>query len=417
MRNGHRIVVAVATIGLLASWLVSCGSRSGSLEGAHGEAEEQVAKGPHGGRLLEDGDFAVEVTIYERGVPPEFRVYAFEQGKRVDPADAKLRITLRRLGGRVDEIGFAPVDGYLRGDRTVDEPHSFDVAVTAEHGGRTYQWQYPSYEGRTELSPAAVANAGISIETVGPATIRTMIRANGRIVPNEDHLAHVIPRYPGVVKVLRKRLGDTVGAGEVVAVVEGNQSLQSYDIKSPLDGTVIGKDATTGEFLREGEAIYTIANLGTVWADLNVYPRDFDKLRVGQPVSIDGGRGIARAQGTLVYLSPIGAENTQTLVARAAIENPEGRWRPGLFVTGQILVEEAAVPTAVKASALQRFRDWDVVFLNDGSVFQAMPITLGRRDAESVEAVEGVEPGQRYAADNSFIVKADVGKSGATHDH
>jgi cobalt-zinc-cadmium efflux system membrane fusion protein len=86
-------------------------------------------------------------------------------------------------------------------------------------------------------------------------------------------------------------------------------------------------------------------------------------------------------------------------------------------VTGHILVEEATVPTAVKASALQRFRDWDVVFLNDGSVFQAMPITLGRRDAEWVEAVEGVEPGQRYAADNSFIVKADVGKSGATHDH
>ena len=119
----------------------------------------------------------------------------------------------------------------------------------------------------------------------------------------------------------------------------------------------------------------------------------------------------------IIYLSPFGAESTQTLLARVGLANREGHWRPGLFVSGEIVVAETRAATAVKASALQTFRDWDVVFLNEGNVFQAIPVELGRRDAEWVEVTAGVTPGQRYAADNSFIVKADIGKSGATHDH
>jgi cobalt-zinc-cadmium efflux system membrane fusion protein len=422
MTKKQAIVLGVVLIvGPAVLWLVSGGGNTrGGAEGArgeHGEAKEEAAKGPHGGRLLRDADFAVEVTIYERGVPPEFRVYAFEGERPVDPAQAKLEIALHRFGGRIDRFRFQKREDYLIGDQTVEEPHSFEIEVVAEHRGRAHRWAYESWEGRTEMSAAAIASSGISIETVGPATIRTTIKANGRVVPNEDHVAHVIPRYPGVVKEVRRRLGDGVARGDVLAVVESNQSLQAYEIKSPIAGTVIGKDVTAGEFAREGEVIYTVADLGTVWADLNVYHQDFHHLKLGQPVSLETGQGIAKAEGTIIYLSPFGAENTQTLLARAEIPNPDGGWRPGLFVSGEILVAEAAVPTAVKASALQRFRDWDVVFLNEGSIFQAAPVELGRRDPETVEIVQGLEPGERYAAENSFIVKADIGKSGATHDH
>jgi cobalt-zinc-cadmium efflux system membrane fusion protein len=400
---------------LLAAALLACGAGTPTEpDHAHREHHDEPSRGPHGGRLLVDGDFAVEVTIYERGVPPEFRLWAYRGDEPVDPGDVKLEITLRRFGGRVDDIGFRPVDDHLRGDRTVDEPHSFDVTVVADHRGLTHRWQYEAYEGRTVLSPAAIAASGIAIDTVKPATMRTSLRATGRIVPNAERVAHVIPRYAGVVKSATKRLGDGVARGEVLAVIEGNETLQAYEVRSPIDGTVIDKDVIAGELVKEGYAIYTIADLGTVWVDLNVHQADFDKLRVGQPVSLDGD---AVGQGVIAYLAPVAAANTQTLLARAAIPNPDRRWHPGLFVSADILVEETTVPKAVKATALQRFRDWDVVFLTDGSVFQAMPVVLGRRDAGWVQVEQGVEAGQRYAADNSFIVKADVGKSGASHDH
>ena len=119
-------------------------------------AAAEATKGPHGGRLLSDGDFATEVTIFERGVPPEFRVFLYEKGKPIDPSAAKVTIELHRFGGRVDKIGFAKREDYLLGDQEIVEPHSFDVKVVAERDGKTSRWEYDSYEGRTTMSPEAV---------------------------------------------------------------------------------------------------------------------------------------------------------------------------------------------------------------------------------------------------------------------
>ena len=154
--------------------------------GGHEAAEAEVAKGPHGGRLLSDGDFATEVTIFERGVPPEFRVFLYEKGQPIDASAAKVTIELHRFGGRLDKIGFAKRQDYLLGDMEVVEPHSFDVKVVAEHGGKTSRWEYDSYKGRTTMTSEAVKNSGIVIETAGPAKIKTALKVNGRVVPNED---------------------------------------------------------------------------------------------------------------------------------------------------------------------------------------------------------------------------------------
>jgi membrane fusion protein, heavy metal efflux system len=412
------MLVLLAGAGI--TWFVLRNARPAthvSGEGGHGEATPEVAKGPHGGRLLREGDFATEVTIFERGVPPEFRVFFYDKNKPLDPAEVKLTIELHRFGGRVDTIGFARREDYLLGDKEIVEPHSFDVKVIAERGGKTYRWEYDSYEGRTTMTPDAVKNSGITIESAGPAKIKTVINVNGRVVPNEDHMAHIIPRYPGIVQKISKRLGDSVVKDEVVAVVESNESLQPYEVKASIAGTVIQKDVTQGEFVREGEAIYTVADLGTVWVDLNVNRKDFDKLKVPEAVTISAGEGMTNAQGTVSYISPFGAQDTQTMLARVELPNPKGHWRPGLFVTGEIIVEEAEVPLAVKASAIQTFRDWTVVFMQAGNVFEIAILELGRRDGEWAEVVSGLNPGQKYATENSFIIKADIGKSGATHDH
>jgi cobalt-zinc-cadmium efflux system membrane fusion protein len=154
-----------------------------------------------------------------------------------------------------------------------------------------------------------------------------------------------------------------------------------------------------------------------VWVDLDVYRRDFGRLRAGQAVRIDTGDGAAPVETTLAYLSPIGSVNTQTLLARAVLPNPDGSWRPGLFVTGEVEVASVEVPVAVSEAALQRLRDWDVVFLAEDGVFEAQPVELGRRDDSHVEIVGGLVPGQRYAAAGSFVLKAEAGKSGASHDH
>lgn len=383
----------------------------------HGEAEQEPVKGPHGGRLLSEGTFQAEVTIYEPpGSEPQFRVYLYENGKPVAPAGTDFVMTLQRIN-RTDTIRFQPEGDFLAGDQPVVEPHSFDVQATVTRGGKNHAWDYESHEGRVEISPDAAKKAGVGIGTAEPAKLNTKVALNGKIRTNEEETAHVMPRYPGVVKAVKKKLGDSVKKGEVLAVVESNDSLRPYEITAEIDGTVIAKDVTLGEFVSGQEPIFSIANLATVWADFNVYRQDFPLLRQGQTVMIDGGPGMEKTEAKISYISPFGAENSQTMLARVEVPNPAGQWRPGLFVRGDVIIDAAEVPVAVKAAALQTFRDWDVVFLNVGDLFEAVPVEIGRSDAEWVEIKSGLKAGEKYAADNSYIIKADIGKSGASHDH
>jgi cobalt-zinc-cadmium efflux system membrane fusion protein len=255
------------------------------------------------------------------------------------------------------------------------------------------------------------------VATAGPATIRERVVLNGRIAPNEDALVRVMPRFPGVVRAVHKRLGDTVARGDLIATIESNESLQAFELRAQLAGTVIAKDVAPGEFVSTDRELFQIANLESVWVDLDVYRRDFGRLRVGQPVRIDAGDGAPPVESALAYLSPIGSMNTQTLLARAVLANSDGSWWPGLFVTADVEVAANRVPVAVAVEALQRFRDWDVVFINDGAAFEAQPVVFGRRDVSYVEIISGLAAGQRYVAAGSFVLKADAGKSGASHDH
>ena len=413
------LLTRILTLGLVACVaLSSCGGRSGDKVRVElGQGEDEVKKGPHGGRLLGDKTFSLEVTIYEREVPPEFRVYAYQDGKPLDPGRVEVRIALHRFGGVVQNIGFTKDEDYQRGSEEIYEPHSFDVVVSATFDGRGHEWKYASYEGRTELSETAVKNAGIEVESAGPATVTSRMRLNGRVVPNEDHLLHVRPRYPGVAREARKRLGDLVAKDEVVAVVESNESLQRYEVRSAIAGTVIEKDVTAGEFVNPDASLYTVLDLSSVWVDLSVFRRDYASLKVGAPVVVTSVEGGTSAKGTLTYLSPVGAPASQSLLARVEIPNPENHWQPGVFVTGEVTTAEEQVPVAVRSDAIQTFRDWDVVFMNDGKVFEIAILEVGRRDAEWTEVVSGIAAGQRYVSKNSFVVKADIGKSGASHDH
>ncbi len=394
-----------------------CGEPDTAGSEAREPTDAEFDRGPHGGRLLTDGPFGLELTIHGRGASPEMRVYVFDDGAPRPPSDVTLEVTVRRLGGRAERIHFAPRGDYLVGDREIPEPHSFDVEVLARAGGREHRFAFASYEGRVELDAEQRAAAGIEIARAEPATIHERIGLNGRVAANEETLAHVVPRFPGVARAIHKQLGDAVASGELLAVIESNESLHPYELRASLPGTVIAKDLAPGEFVASERTVFVIADLSTVWLDLDVHRPDFGRIQLGQPVRIDPGDGMPPGETTISYLSPIGAPDTQTLLARAVLPNPDGRWRPGLYVTAEVEVETAEVPIAVHTSALQRLHDEDVVFVADGDLFEAQPVELGRRDAERVELRAGLTPGQHYVAEGSFLVKAEIGKAGASHDH
>lgn len=382
---------------------------------AEDHGDDAVA-GPHGGRLLVEGEYAIELTIFERGVPPQFRAYATRQGEPVDLARVKLEVELTRLGGRIDRFGFEPADDYLLGAGVVEEPHSFDVVVRAQFDGAPLEWRYASYEGRTVIASTAAAQAGIATVPAGPATLTETVPLYGLVKPDAERVRRVSARYPGLVREVSARVGDTVRKGETLATVENNESLQVYSIRAPIDGVVVERNANPGESVAEG-VLFTLADVSSVWIELQVFHRDVGRVKRGQEVHIGDFEGEAADTGRIVYVAPVGAPSSQSVLARVLVPNADAHLAPGLYVTGEVVVARNTVPLAVPLSALQTFRDRPVVFEQVGDTYEVRMVELGRRDAERVEVLGGLAPGAVVVVSNSYLVKADVEKSGASHDH
>lgn len=268
-----------------------------------------------------------------------------------------------------------------------------------------------------EMSDARVAAAGIELEKAGPGVLRDSFLLNGILQPNQEALVQVTPRFPGVAKEIQKRVGERVKKGDLLARIESNQSLTTYDVRAPLAGTIIDRQVSLGEHVGEQKLLFTIADLSTVWVDFSIYRRDLKRVRLGDTVLIDAEDGGPTIEAKIAYLSPVGNSDTQSALARTVVGNPDMRLRPGLFVTGRLLLSERPVDIAVKASALQTFENRTVVFVRTGDKFEVRDVEVGARDAESVEISFGLFEGDMYAAKNSFIIKAELAKGTAAHEH
>lgn len=381
--------------------------------GAHGEAEP--AKGPNRGRLLVDGQFAVELAIFETGVPPEFRVWVTNNDAPVSPQDVALEVTLTRLGGVEDRIAFEPQGDFLRGDTVVYEPHSFIVSVTARHEGALHQWRYDNFEGRTRIAADMAQAIGIETEQAGAANIREHVTVYGRVVSDPENVSHVNARFDGVIRSVRASIGDSVTSGQVLAVIEANDSLNNYTIKAPISGTVIERHANPGE-TTGGRTLFTIVDTSTVWAELAVFPSDRSRVKVGAPVTVRTAIGDISIDGTIALLSPVAGSN-QSVTARVRLANNEGLLAAGMYLTGEIEVAQYAVSLAVKRIGMQAFRDFTVVYARIGDEYEVRMLELGRQDATWAEVLGGLDAGTTYVTENSYVIKADIEKSGASHDH
>lgn len=399
-------------------------TRPGSLPAAssgdeHGLATPpaEMLKGPNNGRLLADGDFTLELAIFEDGVPPEFRAWFRQGGKAIAPAEVKLTVKLTRPGDKLDAFAFAPADDFARGDHEVAEPHSFSYEIVAAHAGRTHRWAFAAPEMQTTISAEAAQRSGVAVAAAGPATMTETLAVYGQVKLNANQMARAVPRFGGVVHEARKAIGDTVAAGEVLALVETNQSLATIEVKAPIAGVIVDRGVFAGETVADGATLYLIADLSDVWIDLNVPKRNHGRAKVGQAVVIEAEDGGAAAQGTIAWIAPTGSAEAQTLTARVVLPNPDHRWHAGLFVKAEIALAEATVPVAVRESALQTLFAFTVVFSQHGDLYQARPLELGRRGGGYVEVLKGLAAGEAYVVENSFLIKADIGKSGASHDH
>ncbi|MQA23167.1 efflux RND transporter periplasmic adaptor subunit [Rugamonas rivuli] len=217
------------------------------------------------------------------------------------------------------------------------------------------------------------------------------------------------------VRNARQKLS-AIGAGVGAASAAGAQ-LNRLELRAPFDGVVMEKHLALGEAVKEDAAVFTISDLSNVWAEIAVPPKDLALVRVGETVVVKASAFDAQASGKITYVGSLLGEQTRTAKARVALANPDRAWRPGLFVSVDVLSGRAAAAVAVAADAIQTVDDKPVVFVRVAGGFRAQPVVAGRSDGRLTEIVKGLQAGAQYAAAGSFVLKAELGKDGAEHAH
>jgi membrane fusion protein, heavy metal efflux system len=378
--------------------------------------QEEPVKGPHRGRLLTEDNFVLELSIFETGVPPEFRVWVTNEGQPVKPEDVSLTIKLTRLGDVIDTIGFKPQDDFLRGDMEIYEPHSFVVTITAVYQGKTFEWQYDNFEGRTAINPAVAEAMEITTEIAGPAVLTETVRVFGRLVSPANASRQITARFDGQIVAVHVNQGQQVKAGEPLLTIESNESLKSYAVSAPINGVVQARNANPGE-QSNGRVLLSLLDTSVLVAELAVFPMDRQRVNPGATVHLTvANSGTDTIAGSVTSIEAHVGPNQSTIV-RVAVDNSAGLLAAGQFVNGLIEVANQEVPLAVKRSGLQGFRDFTVVFAKINNEYEVRMLELGREAGEWVEVRGGLAPGTEYVSGNSYIIKADIEKSGASHDH
>ena len=397
--------------------LAACGSDAPeSAEHGDDHSAGGPEKGAHGGRIIKHGSFSAEVTIFEDGQEPQFRVYPMLDGKPVDPKTVQLTMALKRLGGEVNSFAFKPEKDYLAGQGVVEEPHSFDVELAAVAGGKQHIARYSSPEGRTRISATAAKAGGIEIAKVGPATIGESRELFGTVQLATTARSEIRGQFPGRIVSVSKNVGDYVRRGELLARIESSESLQTYPVYSTASGVIAERNGNPGDVTFD-RALYVITDPAQTTVVFNIFPKDLGAIQPGQSVSIEALDGTVIAQTRLGGYLPEGNAEAGTALMRAAVPNRGGRLRAGMALRGRVVINSAQVPLAVRTEALQSFRDFTVVFANYGEDYEVRILHLGRRTPEWTEVLSGIAPGTPYAAKGSFLIRADIEKSGASHDH
>lgn len=202
-----------------------------------------------------------------------------------------------------------------------------------------------------------------------------------------------------------------LGAG-----TEANGPLNRYEIRAPFDGMIVEKNIALGEGIKEDANIFVLSDLTTVWAEIIVSAKDLNSIRVGERVKVKAASFESEAEGTISYVGSLLGQATRTATARVSLSNPKTAWRPGMFVNIEVAVGQSDAAVTVLSDAIQTMNDKPAVFVRVDEGFKAQPVTLGRTDGKRTEILHGLELGAPYVAENSYILKAELGKSSADDD-
>ena len=285
-----------------------------------------------------------------------------------------------------------------------EQQHSHDQEHEHEH-------EHDNSSETTDISaPMATANS-IRTAIASSGTVNATLPIFATLVVPPQQEIQLSGRFPGLITDVRVAPGDSVKKGQSLATIESNESLSRYEVRSPISGVISDSHAATGN-LASNEPLFVIVDLSGLWLEIPIYPSQREEIATGQPVTLP-----AHEISTQIESIAPPAHGRPYWRARAKVSNSHGDLTPGEVALVHITTAETVAQVRVENRALQTHEGNTVVFVHHDGEYEARPVTTGASDDRFTEITAGLNPGEEYVTDNSYLIKADIGKSGAAHQH
>ncbi len=259
------------------------------------------------------------------------------------------------------------------------------------------------------IDDATAQHANIVTAKATSGEIAQTQRVFGKVVNDASQISHIGARFDGTIIQVNVSVGDNVKKGAKLARIESNQSLHPYYVTAPFDGKIIGRHANPGE-LTQDQPLFTLFNDDILWAEFKVFPNQMRLIKKNQRVIIDN------EVFSIAHIIP-NTTNAPYELARVRLDNHEHGWRAGVTLKADVITQTKSVNVRIPNRAMQQVEGKTVVFTKQGHEYIASPVTLGLQDSQFSEVISGLNAGDAFVVDNSYLIKADFEKAGAEHVH
>jgi cobalt-zinc-cadmium efflux system membrane fusion protein len=263
------------------------------------------------------------------------------------------------------------------------------------------------------ISDNMAKSSGIETIAVSAGQLNILATIFGDVTTDPASLSHIRARFDGVISDVIVNLGDKVKRGDTLATVESNESLKRYPVTSPFKGTIIARHANAGE-LSNGQILFSIANYDDVWAQLKIFPKQRAAIKSGQKVWLSNADLIQSS--SISHIVPSLEDKPYTL-AFVKLNNTDGNWPVGALLKARVSTETKHTPLLIPKIAIHKYEGRTVVFVKNANEYLPRTINVGRSDDINIEVLAGLESGEIIVRQNSYLIKADLEKSGAGHVH